>query len=74
MKICNNKKYQTRSGHRVIIDRKRSSIESYPVTGRVVWGDGRPDLLVCWTIDGAQFAHGLSNYLDLVEVCEDAPL
>lgn len=64
--ICNNKKYRTRSGYPVVIDRKRCAGWPYPVTGRLIRSPNKPALL-SWTEEG-HYLRGSYQLLDLVEV------
>lgn len=63
MKICNNKKYRTRNGQAVVIDRKRANHLFYPVTGR--FADGSRDLR--WARDGRFLYEAKETGLDLIE-------
>lgn len=67
MKICNNKKYRTRDGQAVVIDRKRVKQSCYPVRGRIIRVLREP-LDLSWTEDGHYFHQGSRARLDLVEV------
>ena len=69
MKICNNKKYRTRSGRRVIIDRKRTACSVYAVTGWIVTNDGKRHR-ESWASDGKYLRGECINPWDLVEVEE----
>lgn len=66
MKICNNKKYRTRSGYDVIIDRKRSSCKACPVTGRILGLLIVPKKMT-WTSEGLVNGN-CTTTLDLVRV------
>lgn len=72
MKICNNKKYRTRSGLKVVIDRKRSGYKYYSVTGRVYETNGHVRLLH-WSAFGKYFYFGSKEEhpYDLIEVVND---
>lgn len=72
MKVCNNKKYRTREGMAVVINRKRVKGSAFPVRGRVVSGL-RGAFGLSWTEDGHYLYQDGSSRYDLVEV-QDAPL
>lgn len=65
--ICNNKKYQTRSGCRVTIDRKRMADSTFPVIGWIHSKNGIKHR-DAWTSDGHDLLGGLTSPWDLVEV------
>jgi len=73
--ICNNKKYRTRDGQDVVIDRKRCAGWPYPVTGKLIRSSGKP-VRLSWTEEGHYLkkSHQHLNLdgnpwlLDLVEV------
>lgn len=69
MKICNNKKYRTRIGQCVVIDRKRSGSKAYPVTGRIIGPLSGPRR-IRWTSSGRASIDWLTPF-DLVEVVND---
>lgn len=70
MIIKNTRKYQTREGFKVVVDRKRMKGCRHCVTGRILtpchgWIDSS------WTVQGA-FLHKGKHLYDLVEVPKDA--
>lgn len=71
MIIKNNRKYQTREGFKVVIDRKRIDGRRHCVTGRVLnprhgWIGSN------WTVEGAFIVPERRHQYDLVEVPKDA--
>ena len=70
MKICNNKKYRTRSGQVVVIDRKRVKQSLHPVRGRLIRSPLEP-LSLSWTEDGYYYPQNGAHRHDLVEVVND---
>lgn len=68
--ICNNKKYRTRSGFRVTIDRKRMADSTFPVIGWIYAESGRR-YQEAWTSDGHGQLGGCNSPWDLVEVVND---
>lgn len=70
MIIQNNRKYRTREGLEVVLDRKRSKQWVHCVTGRALKPGERLEHCT-WTVHGS-FIEGREHPYDLVEVSRDA--